>query len=84
MGILATVGLTGTIIRGIISRRRKGAALVSSTIVESLAVVGATTAAEGDADVALFAGLTYGGLMAIMRGIMMIVDAIRKARANRG
>jgi len=62
---------------------KRGTVNILRHVVEAFGVVGATAVADGDTDVALVAGLTYGGLLAIIKAIVAIVREIRKARERR-
>lgn len=77
IGLLAKVV---TALRGWKARRSMLAskcASIASGMIVSGTVAGAV---EGDTDAAVFAGITYGGLMAIAKAIMTIVRVIRSRR----
>jgi len=58
-------------------------AKLASAICQASAVSGVAAVASDDGDTALIAGLTYGGLMAILKAITTIVKVIREARERR-
>lgn len=76
------IALTGALRHGKVLLKGQGMNIFR-TVTEMVGVTALTGATTAESETALVAGLTYGGIVAIIKAIAIIVEELRKARERR-